>query len=279
MPEKHLLVREVARDAVVVEGPDSESWLQGQVSQDVSAMVDGELRHSLVLSPQGKLVSLCRVARLSEGLYLLDTERGYGGALAERLGRFKLRVKLTLEESTAVCREEAGLGWDSLGVPRVLGPGEPSPPGQGDDPSFEAARILGGVPRQGRELTERTIPQEAGPEFVRRTVSFAKGCYTGQELVARLDARGGRVPRQLRLVSTSSGPVSPGAAVRISGEGVGEVTSAAPAGDGSWVALAYVKRAALADEDQEGEVEVGGGGGAPATLRPLPVGRPPVPEG
>ena len=69
----------------------------------------------------------------------------------------------------------------------------------GDPAAFEVARIEAGVPAMGRELTEKTIPQEAG-SLVEHTVSFTKGCYTGQELVARLEARGANVARRLRGV-------------------------------------------------------------------------------
>jgi folate-binding protein YgfZ len=67
-----------------------------------------------------------------------------------------------------------------------------------DAEAWEAARIEAGVPVNGREITEGTIAAEVG--LVERTVSFTKGCFTGQELVARLDARGSKVARSLRAV-------------------------------------------------------------------------------
>ena len=73
--------------------------------------------------------------------------------------------------------------------------------------AFEAARIEAGVPEMGHELTDKTIPQEAGA-LVEHAVSFTKGCYTGQELVARLDARGGNVARRLRGVVLRPGRTS-----------------------------------------------------------------------
>ena len=104
--------------------------------------------------------------------------------------------------------------------------------------AYEAVRIEAGVPAMGAELTERTIPAETG--IVDRTVSFTKGCYTGQELVARIDSRGGHVPRHLRGVVLSA-PAPVGATVEIDGKNVGALTSVArrPAGA---VALAYVGR-------------------------------------
>jgi folate-binding protein YgfZ len=71
--------------------------------------------------------------------------------------------------------------------------------------AWEAARIEAGVPVSGREIVEGTIAAEVG--LVERTVSFTKGCFTGQELVARLDARGSRVARSLCAVVVGGGTV------------------------------------------------------------------------
>jgi folate-binding protein YgfZ len=105
--------------------------------------------------------------------------------------------------------------------------------------AFEVARIESGVPRMGAELTEKTIPEETG--LVARTVSFTKGCYTGQELVARIDSRGGNVPRRLRsLVLDDLAPV--GASVLFGTKVVGTLTSVAAHPAGGAVALAYLGR-------------------------------------
>ena len=97
------------------------------------------------------------------------------------------------------------------GSPSIpLGP-QPSPPTGVPLVSLEAyqaVRIEAGVPAMGAELTDRTIPAETG--IIDRTVSFTKGCYTGQELVARIDSRGGHVPRHLRgLVLSDAAPAWP----------------------------------------------------------------------
>jgi folate-binding protein YgfZ len=91
----------------------------------------------------------------------------------------------------------------------------------------------------GAELTDKTIPGETG--LIEQTVSFTKGCYTGQELVARIDSRGGHVPRRLRLL-VAAGRVEAGTALLDgSGANAGMVTSVAAAGT-AWVALGYVRR-------------------------------------
>jgi folate-binding Fe-S cluster repair protein YgfZ len=96
-------------------------------------------------------------------------------------------------------------------------------------------------------------------------VSFTKGCFTGQELVARIDSRGGHVPRHLRgLVLAGAAPPEPGTTVVVDGAEVGTVTSSAPAPGGGAVALAFVRRAV--DPPAEGTV-----GGEPATILDLPL--------
>src|SRR5690606_12000516 len=90
-------------------------------------------------------------------------------------------------------------------------------------------RVRAGIPAMGAELAASTIPAETGRHVLDASVSFTKGCYTGQELVARIDSRGGNVPRQVRgLVVRDDAGVAPGAAVVVGGDEVGAVTSAAP---------------------------------------------------
>jgi folate-binding protein YgfZ len=108
---------------------------------------------------------------------------------------------------------------------------------EGDAEAYEAWRIAAGVPRMGAELDERTIPAEAG--VVDRSVSFTKGCYTGQELVARVDSRGSSTPRRLRsIVLDAAGPAA-GDALTAEGREIGVLTSVSGVH-----ALGYVRREA-----------------------------------
>jgi folate-binding protein YgfZ len=106
---------------------------------------------------------------------------------------------------------------------------------------FETLRVECGVPRMGADITERTMPHELGRWVVDASVSFTKGCYTGQELVYRIDSRGGNVPRHLRGVvfDASDGDEAPpaGAEVVVDGKGVGSLTTVAGP-----VALAMIHR-------------------------------------
>ena len=245
---------EVPRDVVRVTGPDAVSFLQGQVSQDVAALPVGASAPSFVLQPQGKVDAWFRVTRAGEDELLLDVDGGFGDALVARLERFKLRTRADFEllpdwRCLAVRGTKGGgvaAGWPGVEGDDVFGP-DPQPPAgvdQGDLARYEALRIECGVPAMGRELTERTIPAEAGAWVVERSVSFTKGCYTGQELVARIDSRGGNVPRHLRgLVLDGDSVPSAGTAVVIEGAEVGAVTSAGRSDRlDAVVALAYVKR-------------------------------------
>ena len=260
------------RDALWVAGPDAASYLQGQVSQDVDALATGASADALLLSPQGKLDALVRVGRAGDDEFTVDVDGGYGDAVAARLARFKLRVKVDVGPLPWRCvavrgpdaavppvaptRPDRAAGalfaysWNGVSGFDVLGDDPVAPAGVRvcSQAAWEAVRVEAGIPAMGSELDERTIPAEAGLND--RAVSFTKGCYTGQELVARLDARGNRVARLLRGLVLAGDGVDPGAlvgaAVVAEGRDVGVVTSAArsPALH-AVVALAYVHRSTV----------------------------------
>ena len=275
------------RDAVLVTGADAVSYLQGQISQDVEAVAPGTSAWSLVLAPQGKVAAWFRLTRRDDGSFVLDVDAGFGEVLTARLERFRLRVDVSFESLKgwrmlsargdaaedprldAVHAEvRAAVAWPGFSGIDLLGPDVRSPAGltlaAGTD-DWEAARIRAGWPAMGRELTERTIPAEVGG-LVESSVSFTKGCYTGQELVARIDSRGGNVPRPLRLLEIRGGDeVSPGAQIVVDGKAVGEVTSAAAdSGSAVTVALGPVHRRV----EPPAEATVAG---MPATVLATPV--------
>ena len=276
------------RDFLVVRGPDAVSWLQGQVSQDVAALAVGGAADSLLLQPQGKVDALIRVLRTGPEEMVLDVDGGFGDAVLTRLRRFKIRIKADVEPLEWMClavrgpnagaRVEGAEGalvpvdWPGLSGVDVVGE-RPALGHAGDGvrrcslEAWETVRIEAGIPAMGAELTERTIPAEAG--VVTRTVSFTKGCYTGQELVARIDSRGGNVPRHLRGVVVAGAMPPAGAELAVGDEIVGSLTSVAgaPAGAGA-VALAYVKRDV--DPPVAGEVRWDGGSAA-ARVETLPL--------
>ncbi len=248
----------IPRDVVRVSGPDATTYLQGQLSQDVVMLPVGSCAWTFVLQPQGKVDAWFRVSRVADDAYLCDVDRGFGESLVARLNRFKLRVKVTIEPLEWQCVAVRGVpaadvDADELGAPiaapvdwagsvgvDLLGPAVALPPGmaEGTLADHDAWRVAVGMPAMGRELDESTIPAEAGVVDV--SVSFTKGCYTGQELVARIDSRGGRTPRRLRrVVAADATTVLESGAVLTLADGaeVGVVTTG-----GRGAALAYVRR-------------------------------------
>jgi len=262
----------IDRDVVRASGPDTAAFLQGQLSQDVSSLAVGASTWSLLLQPAGKVDAWLRVARTSDVSYELDVDTGWGEAVTARLRRFLLRTKCELELAPAQ-RVLAVRGTEVDGGRSVVWPGTVgSDLFAADDDnrvrdvpivdaaSYERARIRAGVPALGRELTERTIPVEAGQWLIDASVSFTKGCYTGQELVARVDARGGNAPRPVRGLLAAVGAFAEGSELRdVDDKVIGAITSAA--GD---VALAPLPRTVdIGARVRAGDVD--------ATVVPLPM--------
>ena len=274
---------DLPRDFVRVAGPDATTFLQGQLSQDVAGLSAEGSTWAFLLHPQGKVVAFLRVLRLGDEELVLETDAGFGPAVIERLNRFKLRVKADLDPLDWKCvavrgpaSHEAAAGgtgtivvadWPGLAGADLVGPAAAVPPGvpSVSMEAYEAVRIEAGIPVMGRELDESTIPAEAG--VVDMSVSFTKGCYTGQELVARIDSRGGNVPRRLRgLILAAEAPA--GATLRADGKDVGVVTSVAVSPRLGTIGLAYVRRAVEPPADVEVAWE---GGATSARVEALPL--------
>lgn len=157
---------------VLVRGPQSTAYLQGQLTQDVVGL-DERGAWSLLLEPDSAVVSSCFVRRVGSD-YELSVARELGEATLARLRRFHLRVDCTLE----LLEAESG--------------------------PFSTLREMLDARMPGpRELAARLTPHAYGAGLVATTVSFTKGCFTGQELVGRLDARGSSVPWRLVYVTGS----------------------------------------------------------------------------
>jgi folate-binding protein YgfZ len=254
------------RDVVRVHGPEAVEFLQGQLSQDVAALAVGESAPALLLQPTGKVEAWLRATRLGDDDVALDVEAGFGDAVHARLRRFKLRTKAELEQDrwwgfavrgpgahdvvTPAGAHALPAAWPGVPGVDLLSAGEVALSGVtlvGDD-DLEALRIECGVPAMGAELTDATIPAEGGQWLIDTSVSFTKGCYTGQELVARIDSRGGNVPRPVRGLVIAGSVPRRGAVVEADGAPVGEVTSAARSMALGPVALAVVGRAVAAGQ-------------------------------
>jgi len=257
-----------ARDVVTVEGADAATFLQGQLSQDVAGMPPGAVALSFLLEPQGRVIAILRVARMAEDRFRLDGEGGTGPAVLARLLRFKLRTRAELvlvEGVSHAAARSAGLakpdgaldlpwpglsGWDLPvdGGTRALPGGRLVPAS-----ALDGVRIAALVPA-AQDLDERAIPAETG--LVEAAASFTKGCYTGQELVARMDSRGGAAPRTLRRVVGEGAIPDIGSALIVisSGKAAGSLTTVSPT-EGGWAGLALAPRAVAVGD----EVGVSGG--------------------
>lgn len=243
-------------DLVWVRGTDVVAFLDGLLSQRIEGASPGEVRRSLLLAPNGKLRAVLYVLTGVDEVGLVADE-GVGSTVVGDLNRFKIRVDVAIEhddrrlvevwgpDASRVIRD-AGYhvpsGWHqppfvgALPFPAGLVPrylladiDEDAVMRAGAVPvgrqAADAVRVELGEPIVGVDLDEKTIPQEAA--LVADTVDFEKGCYLGQELVARIDSRG-HVNRQLRGVVVTNNVLPPvGADVLKGGIPVGTVTSIA----------------------------------------------------
>jgi folate-binding protein YgfZ len=225
------------RAYVRVQGPDAADLLQRLASNDVLA---AESCEALLLTAKGRVIAPLLVWRRGEDDFLLLTEPELGEALRGQLVRMRLRARCEIEpeehSSTLVFGGEGGVPNDEYGEPAVeLLDANVTP--TVDDDELEVRRIEAGRPRWGRELDDSILPAEAG--LTDTHVSFTKGCYPGQEPIARLHYRG-HANRALRILELDGLP-EPNEEIREGERAVGRVTSAARRPDGSVVALGYLR--------------------------------------
>ncbi len=282
-------------DVITASGPEADEYLHGQLSQNVTSLAVGETRWTLLLQPQGKVDAWMRLHRVDPDRLWLIVDAGFGDDALARLERFKLRVDatLSLDRRTAIALRGPGTsdavehldsdvglvpvdaGWGPVtGVDLVPDGGDPPDPGSkpefgvaADTEAMELIRILQGLPSMGRELDSSTIPAAAG--VVDASVDFDKGCYVGQELVARIDSRGSNTPTRLvRLIGPSESVPATGTALIVDGAEAGRLTSAARSPSLGLVGMAYVKRGV--EIPGRADVETADGSTITVDLLPLP---------
>jgi folate-binding protein YgfZ len=268
------------RGKLALSGAEAKSFLQGQVSNDVESLSPGSGCYAAFLTPKGKMLGDLRILDTGEEL-LLDTERLALQGLFNMIRRFSIGYQVQLEKRTLesgllsligpdavrVAGVESladfehahamtSLGWvparairTDVGVDLLCSFGDTAAllaavSAAGAIPVSEEAaeclRIEQGRPRYGIDLDDTVIPQEAGLNA--RAVSFTKGCYVGQETVARLHYRGkpNRHLRGLRL----SDEVGRGEELEFEGRSVGRVTSTAVSPRFGGIGLGFVRRTA-----------------------------------
>jgi len=255
----------IQRDIVIVGGADAAQYLQTQLTQDVDSLQAGQSTWSFLLAPKSGIEFMLRVTRSQTGDFILDVETSYGAALRSRLDGLLFRMDVLFEESHwpgvalrgpgAVAFESdapvvATLPWQEHEAVDLVGPNVSLPDGvaTGDAELVEQVRLDAGWPAMGTEIHEDVTPSMTG--LVDKLVAFDKGCYTGQEFVARVYFRGAKPPRRLvQLISPNDEALDADCDIRIEGNAVGIVTSAA----GS-MGLGYLKRSV----ETPGEVFVNG---------------------
>jgi folate-binding protein YgfZ len=227
------------RAFVRVAGTDARDYLQRMVSNDVDALQVGDACPALLLTPKGRVLAPLVVWRRADEDFLLLTEPELGDAVRAHLVRMRLRARCEIEAEEHAAAllfgaGDAGFPTDFPGAREALDAGYD--PTLSDD-ELEERRVVAGVPRWGREIDDRVLPAEAGLEQTH--ISFTKGCYPGQEPVARLHYRG-HPNRGLRVLRLPDVPAVDAELVH-EGKVVGRVTSAVRRGDGTVLALAYVR--------------------------------------
>lgn len=223
-----------------VSGPDAGDYLQRMLSNDVLALGAGDACDALLLTAKARLIAPVRVLRRGDDDFLVSTEPELGDRVRAELLKFRFAAKAEIEP-------EEHESWLVLGEGEVLDE-QPA----GDEISadeLERWRIENAIPRWGAELDETILPAEAG--LTETHVSFTKGCYPGQEPIARQHYRG-KVNRRLRVLDVEV--AAAGDEIRRGDKVVGRITSAV-----SGRALGYVR----VEVPDDAELTVGA---APARL-------------
>jgi folate-binding protein YgfZ len=278
-----------SRAKLIVGGSDGAEFLQGQLTNDVEALEAETGRYAALLDRKGHMQADMRVLRLSTGELWLDTEPEVAGTVERHLRMYSVGREVEIEDVTSDwsilsvmgpgAGEAAGSGplapehaqryyvregVEILAVATDLGLDLIVRTGQSDelrellarsdavevsDGAAEILRVESGRPRFGREMTTATIPQEAGID--ERAVSFTKGCYIGQETVARLHYRGkpNRHLRGLRLEA----PADAGHTIVLGDREVGRMGTAVVSPAHGPIGLAVIRREA----EPGARVEVG----------------------
>ncbi len=224
------------RGVVKVSGEDARNFLNGLLTTDVALLRPGLGRFGALLTPQGKIIVDFLITEAPSGHgggFLIDCLRALAQSLADKLGFYKLRAKVSVEnlsdslgvlaawdgdpvvkpDLTFADPRNAALGWRTL-VPAELKQKVADLIGADlvDSSAYDAHRIALGVPRGGLDfIYGDAFPHETNMDRL-HGVDFDKGCYVGQEVVSRMQHRGTARTRTLRIVLEDFSP-EPGAAI------------------------------------------------------------------
>ena len=291
-----------ARGKLMVSGSEAAEYLQGQLTNDVEALAPGEGQYAALLDRKGHMQADMRVLRTSPEEIWIDTEPEALEPARRHLEMYKIGREVAIADLTGerailaligprsaavagtaalpenACETTVVAAVDCLAVGTAAGIDliakttdaarlREALTGAGavavDAEAAEVVRIEAGIPRFGAEMSAETMPAEAG--IVERAVSFTKGCYIGQEPVARLHYKG-RPNRHLRGLELSA-PATPGASLHLGEKEVGRIGSACVSPARGPIALAIVRR-----EAEPGAELTVGEDGVTARVVDLPFG-------
>jgi len=256
-------------------GPDRVRFLNGQTTQDIASLRPGQAAHAAVTSAKGRMEGDIWVTHRGDSLWI-DAPFELRETLGPRLDRYLIADDAALEDITGshhLWHVPGTLLPDSVAAARFLMPGcdlwlapDQTVPLPVAAPELaEALRILQGVPLWGRDIGPQHLPPEAA--FERDAISYRKGCYIGQEVIARIKSIGHVNKRLVRLTTAAPGPLPPlPAPILHLDKAAGEMTSAClHPQHGTGHALAVLPRA-LAETPSEVEIH-----GTPWKTDPLAV--------
>jgi folate-binding protein YgfZ len=237
------------RGYVAVSGPEAADFLERMLSNEVVSLEPGEARPALLLTPKSRIVAPLRVVCEEPDVFLLITEPQLAETVAASLlrARFAAKCEIEVKPYRGYLTLGAGPGVrnDDYGV-EAYESWSPDEHEAAPADELEPLRIEAGTPRWGAELDETVLPAEAGLDETH--VSFTKGCYPGQEPIARLHFRG-HPNRGLRVLEVEG--AKPGDEILHGEKVVGRVTSAVPG-----KALGYLRR----EVPDDAELRIGGAG-------------------
>lgn len=303
-------------------GPDARKFLHGQLSQDVLGLAQDRVALAGFHNPQGRALAILRLVPLDDDGLLLVLPTEITATVIQRLRRFVLRSKLTLEDVTAqwlrlglagpdagaalaaaglappstavgaLARQPGRLAWRHALAPERfvvlteasagLPAGWPAPQA-GAALDWQAADVAAGLPQVRTATSEAFVAQMLNLDAL-DGVSFTKGCYTGQEVIARAHYRG-RVKRRLqrfRSLAPPAAPLQPGDSLSLADGRGARVVEAATLADGR---VEFLAVAPLAGEPADDDAPTAGSssapstGGSPATPAPGSAAAPPTAGG
>ncbi len=225
--------------AIDVNGADSDALLQGQLSTDLRDLQAGQVTLSAWVNPAGRVIAIVDLVRIPGGVRLF-VPRDLATDVAARLGRFVFRAKAeirTRDETLAVLTATPPPGTvprpTPLGVVECFASGDTAPaPAAATGHDWRAAHVAQGIAWIDAAASERYTAHQLNLDLL-GAASLDKGCYSGQEIIARTAHRG-RVKRRVRGLRTegTADPAWAGTAVAADTGKVGEIVSAAGSGSG-----------------------------------------------